>query len=203
MKLSWILGGTQLWSSLIILGFSFNALNSAYFLVSGKNPVYAVLLLIGVFLNVGGLCLLFHADFLTYVSLIVYVGAISILFLFVVMMLDLKVSKYESNPSNILLILSLLALGLLVGDFLWGLEEIWYTEMFSTYLKGDSITSPQNIGLSLYTDHIEDLLVTGMLLLVSMMGAILLSLGRSKEDVQANQFLCEQLSRNFKNSILS
>jgi NADH-quinone oxidoreductase subunit J len=183
----------------LILVLSFNILASGFFLITGKNPVYAVLLLISVFINLCGLLLLIEVEFLCLISLIIYVGAIAVLFLFVVMMLDIKLSKYERSSFDFFSLISFLSLSLLTGIYFYNLPEIWYIE--TNEFSWDYLSNPQALGLLLYTNHLLYLIVTGVLLLVAMLGAIVLSLPKRSEQGIYSQSISEQLSRNFSSAI--
>jgi NADH-quinone oxidoreductase subunit J len=179
----------------LILVLSFNILASGFFLITGKNPVYAVLLLISVFINVCGLLLMIEVEFLCLISLIIYVGAIAVLFLFVVMMLDIKLSKYERPSFDFFSLISFLSLSVLGGLFFINLPEIWYIGNLN--FTWDYLSNPQALGLLLYTNYLLYLLVTGILLLVAMLGAIVLSLPKISEQRTYSQSISEQLSRHF------
>ena len=89
--------------------FSFVMLLSSLMVISTKNPVHSVLFLILAFLNAAGIFVILHAEFLAMILIIVYVGAVAVLFLFVVMMLDIKTTIEKSN------ILQYLTIGLFIG----------------------------------------------------------------------------------------
>jgi NADH-quinone oxidoreductase subunit J len=157
-----------------------------------------VLFLILAFCNASGILFLFNAEFLGLVFIIIYVGAIAILFLFVVMMLNVKV--YSSNTAFYLPFLSLGGLILMLQTFLV-LEKVfsnstfWTTNLpynFNNYL--DNLTSIDVLGQSLYNYYLVCFLLAGLILLVAMVGAIVLTLNFSSQ--RRNELVARQLSRS-------
>lgn len=178
------------------------AVISAIMVIGAKNPVHAVLFLILAFFNVAGLFLLLGAEFLALVLLIVYVGAVAVLFLFVVMMLDVDFAELKSG------FLSYLPVGLLIGGIL--LAEIimaagaWVLNPALSKLEkntaiNSNITNTEAFGRVLYTDHLYYFEAAGILLLVAMIGAIVLTL-RSREGVK-RQDISKQVGRRPADSI--
>ena len=180
--------------------FSFVMLLSSLMVISTKNPVHSVLFLILAFLNAAGIFVILHAEFLAMILIIVYVGAVAVLFLFVVMMLDIKTTIEKSN------ILQYLPIGLFIG-FVFIAElvivlintklELSNMQILSNPLnKFAELSNTKAIGSVLYTDYILHFQLAGVILLVAMIGSIVLTL-RERTGVK-RQSVVEQLSRSSK-----
>ena len=180
--------------------FSFVMLLSSLMVISTKNPVHSVLFLILAFLNAAGIFVILHAEFLAMILIIVYVGAVAVLFLFVVMMLDIKTTIEKSN------ILQYLPIGLFIG-FVFIAElvivlintklELSNMQILSNPLnKFAELSNTKAIGSILYTDYILHFQLAGVILLVAMIGSIVLTL-RERTGVK-RQSVLEQLSRSSK-----
>ncbi len=180
--------------------FSGVILISSLMVISTKNPVHSVLFLILSFLNAAGLFVILHAEFLAMILIIVYVGAVAVLFLFVVMMLDFKTSINKDN------ILQYIPIGILIGVvFIAELIIVLINTKFDltniqvlpnplSDFTGKSNT--EAIGSVLYTDYILYFQLSGVILLVAMIGSIVLTL-REREGVK-RQVVSEQLQRQGK-----
>lgn len=151
--------------------------------VSARNPVHSVLWLILAFFSAAGLFVLMGAEFLAMLLVVVYVGAVAVLFLFVIMMLDVDYSQLREG------FLEYLPFGLLIG-FIFLAELLllaggWVISPTVT----KAVTSPiptgvsntEALGLVLYTRYIHYFQVSGMVLLVAMVGAIVLTLRHKKK----------------------
>jgi NADH-quinone oxidoreductase subunit J len=165
-------------TSIFFYLFAAILLASAAAVVSVRNPVHAVLFLILCFFNAAGLFLLMGAEFLAFLILIVYVGAVAVLFLFVVMMLDIKAKEAASSPLakkpsrfvGVLVTLVLLAQLVLVG-------AAWVSDPQAVgALVPDAGDNVHALGRVLYTDFFYPFQVAGLVLLVAMVGAIVLTL---------------------------
>ena len=180
--------------------FSAILLLSSLMVISTKNPVHSVLFLILAFLNAAGIFVILHAEFLAMILIIVYVGAVAVLFLFVVMMLDFKTSLGKDN------ILQYMPIGLLIG--LVFIAELVIV-LINTRLDLSNIqilTNPlgnfmdqsntQAIGSILYTNYVLYFQLSGIILLVAMVGSIVLTL-RDREGVK-RQIVSEQVDRKGK-----
>ena len=180
--------------------FSASLLLSSLRVISTKNPVHSVLFLILAFLNAAGIFVILHAEFLAMILIIVYVGAVAVLFLFVVMMLDFKTSLEKDN------ILQYMPIGLLIG--LVFIAELVIV-LINTRLDLSNIqilTNPlgnfmdqsntQAIGSILYTNYVLYFQLSGIILLVAMVGSIVLTL-RDREGVK-RQIVSEQVDRKGK-----
>ena len=177
--------------------FSFILVAAGVMVISAKNPVHSVLFLILAFFNAAGLFVLIGAEFIAMILVVVYVGAVAVLFLFVVMMLDISFTELRQG------FLQYLPIGGLVGIVL--LAEIlmiggsWFIEPLAADFRSfpipeiDQITNTHAIGRILYTDYIYLFQGAGMVLLVAMVGAIVLTL-RSRDGVR-KQIIPEQTNR--------
>ena len=171
-------------------------LASSVMVVVSRNPVYSVLFLILAFFNAAGLFVLIGAEFLAMLLVVVYVGAVAVLFLFVVMMLDINFAELREGFQKYM------PLGLGVGGLL-------LAELFLTVFAGQTLNTaipvadgPHNtaaIGLVLYTDYVYLFQLAGMILLVAMIGAITLTL-RKREGVR-RQVIKDQNRRTRAQSV--
>ena len=180
--------------------FSAILLLSSLMVISTKNPVHSVLFLILAFLNAAGIFVILHAEFLAMILIIVYVGAVAVLFLFVVMMLDFKTSLGKDN------ILQYMPIGLLIGlVFIAELVivlintrlDLSNIQILSNPLDNFSDQSnTEAIGSILYTNYVLYFQLSGVILLVAMVGSIVLTL-RDREGVKL-QIVSEQVDREGK-----
>ncbi|OGT67353.1 MAG: NADH:ubiquinone oxidoreductase subunit J [Gammaproteobacteria bacterium RIFCSPHIGHO2_12_FULL_45_9] len=144
---------------------------SAAGVVLVRNPVYSVLLLVLSFVASAVLWMLLQAEFLSLLLIFVYVGAVMTLFLFVVMMLNVDLSKWHEKlgyylPSGIL------ALVLFLSMVLWVLRPSVFPFAKATLPAAADVSNTQALGILLYTDYIPAVLVSGLLLLVAIVAAI-------------------------------
>jgi NADH-quinone oxidoreductase subunit J len=177
--------------------FAAVAMASGAMVVVSRNPVYSVLFLILAFFNAAGLFVLIGAEFVAMILLIVYVGAVAVLFLFVVMMLDINITKLKEG------FLEYLPIGALVGivlalEIMFGLGVFGSTPGTVATLgrAGAQVQSVENtraIGQVLYTQYFYLFQVAGAVLLTAMIGAIVLTL-RSRPGVR-RQKVSDQLYR--------
>jgi NADH-quinone oxidoreductase subunit J len=151
---------------------------SAVMVIAARNPVHSVLFLILAFFNAAGLFVLMGAEFLAMILVVVYVGAVAVLFLFVVMMLDVDFAELKQGA------LQYLPVGLLIGGiFLAELLLVvgaWVigpgVPQAATSPIAANVTNVEAIGLVLYTRYVYFFEAAGMILLVAMVGAIVLTL---------------------------
>jgi NADH-quinone oxidoreductase subunit J len=174
---------------------------SAVMVIVSKNPVHSVLFLILAFVNAAGLFMLMGAEFLAMILIVVYVGAVAVLFLFVVMMLDVDFTELRQG------VLTYLPVGALVGAVL--LAELLI--VVGAWVIGPNVatTAPiptpsdisntQALGLVLYTRYVFFFQVAGVILLVAMIGAIVLTL-QHKPNVR-RQVIADQVARNRASAI--
>jgi NADH-quinone oxidoreductase subunit J len=176
--------------------FAATCIASALMVIAARNPVHSVLFLILAFVNAAGLFLLLGAEFLAMILVVVYVGAVAVLFLFVVMMLDVDFAELREG------FLQYLPVGALIGVVL--LAEILLVVGAWTIGGGTprvvaaptptDVSNTEAIGLVLYTKYIYFFQAAGLVLLVAMIGAIVLTL-RHKEGVK-RQNIADQVARS-------
>lgn len=190
--------------TLLFYFFSSITLSSALMVITLSNAVHSVLFLIIVFCNVACLLLLFGAEFFSFMFLIVYVGAIAVLFLFVVMMLNVKMNPIKINRFSILFI-GLLIFTILITYVINVLDNqfillkniyLFYT---SWIIESTAKTNVEVIGTFLYTKFSLLFIFCGLILLVSMIGAIVLTM-HQRPTVKKQQ-ISNQLLRSSKGVI--
>ena len=168
----------------------------AFMVIAAKNPVHSVLYLILAFFNAAGLFLLMGAEFLAMILVVVYVGAVAVLFLFVIMMLDVDFTELREG------FLEYLPIGLVIGGiFLAELLLVGGSWVINpgvaksiTAAIPANVSNTEALGLVLYTKYIHYFQLAGMVLLVAMIGAIVLTL-RHKVGVK-RQSISAQVARN-------
>ena len=171
---------------------------AGFMVIAAKNPVHAVLFLILAFFNAAGLFVLLGAEFLAMILVVVYVGAVAVLFLFVVMMLDVDFVELRQGMLNYLPVgatigLILLGeLGLVVGA--WTLSPELLKVVAAPVPAPGTLSNTEAIGLLLYTRYLFYFQAAGLVLLVAMVGAIVLTL-RHKEGVR-RQSVAAQVARD-------
>ena len=175
--------------------FAAVAVASGVMVISARNPVHSVLFLILAFFNSAGLFVLLGAEFLAMILVVVYVGAVAVLFLFVVMMLDIDFVELRQGFLNYLPIggviglILLVELALVVGT--WVISP-GAPKAITTPITADT-TNTEALGLVLYTKYVYFFQAAGLVLLVAMIGAIVLTL-RHKERVK-RQNVADQVAR--------
>jgi len=180
--------------------FALTVLTGGLFTVVSRNPVHSVLWLITAFIGATGLFVLLGAEFLAMLLMIVYVGAVAVLFLFVVMMLDVDFAELKAGMAKYL------PVGLLVGVIL--LIELgmifgtWATADGVAMMNAPMVGEVENtvaLGLLVYDDYLLLFQLAGLILLVAMIGAIVLTL-RHRKDIK-RQNVVEQMHRDPKAAI--
>ena len=161
-----------LFSSVLVL--------SGLMVISARNPVHSVLFLILGFFNAAGLFVMLGAEFVAMILVIVYVGAVAVLFLFVVMMLDISFSDLRKGA------MQYVPVGVVIGGILlFELFLLYQHWSFAAGVQdviampapdGIQVTNTEALGLLLYTDYVLAFQVSGLILLVAMIGAIVLTL---------------------------
>ena len=181
--------------------FSIVMIASAFMVIAARNPVHSVLFLILTFVNAAGLFLLLGAEFLAMILVVVYVGAVAVLFLFVVMMLDVDFAELKQG------FLQYLPVGALVGVVV-AIELIlvmsgWLQSNAATVTGGapiqPDVSNTEALGLVLYTKYFYLFQAAGFVLLTAMIGSIVLTL-RHKPDVK-RQVIADQNARTRKDAI--
>jgi NADH-quinone oxidoreductase subunit J len=189
--------------ALVFYLFATVAIASAVMVISARNPVHAVLFLILTFFNAAGLFLLAGAEFLAMVLVVVYVGAVAVLFLFVVMLLDINYLKLREGflqylPTGALIGFILLAeLALVAGS--WSFAPDAPLSVGTNIPDPSVVTNTDALGRLLYTDYFYLFQISGLILLVAMVGTILLTL-RSRPGVR-KQKISEQVYRTKADSV--
>lgn len=178
--------------------FAISVVAAGFMTVVARNPVHSVLWLILAFLSAAGLFVLLGAEFVAMLLIIVYVGAVAVLFLFVVMMLDVDFSALRAEMANyvplalLIGVVVLMQLGLVFGS--------WNAADQAQALRGavtPDLTQVQNtaaLGLLIYDKYILLFQLAGMILLVAMIGAIVLTV-RHRKDIKRQDIL-QQMYRD-------
>ena len=179
--------------------FSIIAVISAIMVTASKNTVHSVFFLILDFISISCLFIMIGAEFLGMIMLIVYVGAVAVLFLFVVMMLNVAqqknqwfISKESSGHIPVGLVISVIIffeLIIVIGGWKYKPDLLNSTNLFIE--KG--VSNTHSLGQVLYTDYIHVFQISGMILLIAMIGAIVLTF-RQREGVKKQSYL-KQISR--------
>ena len=179
--------------------FSIIAIISAIMVTASKNTVHSVFFLILDFISISCLFIMIGAEFLGMIMLIVYVGAVAVLFLFVVMMLNVAqqknqwfISKSSSSHIPIGLVISALIffeLIIVIGGWKYKPELVQTSNLYLS--KG--ATNTHSLGQVLYTDYIHIFQISGMILLIAMIGAIVLTF-RQREGIKTQSYI-KQISR--------
>ena len=187
--------------ALIFYFLSTITLLSSIMVISTKNTVHAVFFLILDFVSISALFIMIGAEFVGMILLIVYVGAVAVLFLFVVMMLEGNFTKIKQSflqylPFGFFIgVVILLELVLIIGSWQYRPEFIKTAKI--AYNTNE--TNTEQIGKLIYTDHILPFQLSGIILLVAMIGAILLTFRR--RDNLKRQDILKQSSREREDSI--
>jgi NADH-quinone oxidoreductase subunit J len=156
------------------------AIASGFMVIASRNPVASVLFLILAFVNAAGLFVLMGAEFLAMILIVVYVGAVAVLFLFVVMMLDVDFAQLRQGFQQYLPVggligaIFLIELLLVVGS--WTIDPGLVQAPLGNVASGDSFTNTAALGRVLYTEYAYFFQIAGLVLLVAMIGAIVLTL---------------------------
>ena len=184
--------------------FSIIAIFSALMVITSKNTINSVFFLILDFISLGCLFIMIGAEFLGMILLIVYVGAVAVLFLFVVMMLNVAeqkqswfIGKKSTHIPSGLIVSILIFLELLVVIGGWKYKENIMSS--GNLVINNNISNTHQIGMVLYTDYILYFQISGIILLLSMIGAILLTY-RKREGVKTQSYI-NQISREPSSSI--
>jgi NADH-quinone oxidoreductase subunit J len=167
------------------------AVISAFAVISARNPVHSVLFLILTFFNAAGLFVLLGAEFLAMLLVVVYVGAVAVLFLFVVMMLDVDFAELKQGFLSYMPVGAIIALALLgeLGLVASAAMSADGAPIALQPAQQGGVTNAEAIGQVLYTDYLLVFQMAGLVLFVAMIGAIVLTLRRrpgvKKQDIAA------------------
>lgn len=163
--------------------FSFVLILSALGVITSRNPVYAALFLVLSFVTAAGLWMLLFAEFLALTLILVYVGAVMVLFLFVVMMIDVNLEKLKQGfwnnfplAASIGAVLALELASVLMGGFRSAPAPAPVLDA-----NGGTISNTKELGIALYTDYLYPLEVAAVILLVAIIAAIALTM-RKRQD---------------------
>ena len=191
--------------SLFFYFFSTVAVFSAIMVTVSRNTVYSVFFLILVFVSISVLFIMIGAEFLGMIMLIVYVGAVAVLFLFVVMMLNIAEQIKERSTRKGLI--NNISVGLIVGVIIF-LELLvviggWkYKGSFTPLSESNlnlGLSNTHRLGNILYTDYIHLFQISGMILLIAMIGAISLTFTKRENVKRQNYF--EQIERDKESGV--
>ena len=186
--------------------FSIIAVISAIMVTVSKNTVHSFFFLILDFISISCLFIMIGAEFLGMIMLIVYVGAVAVLFLFVVMMLNVAQQKNQwfnseaTSSSHIpvgLIISTIIFFELIIVVGGWKYKD---NVMSSSTLELSNISNTHQLGLVMYTDYILYFQLSGIILLLSMVGAIILTY-RKRENVKTQSYL-KQISRDKSSAVM-
>lgn len=187
--------------ALVFYLFSFVTILSSIAVISARNTVHAVFFLILDFVSVSCLFIMLGAEYLGMLTLIVYVGAVAVLFLFVVMMLNVNFKELRAGFLSYLPFGSLIGvvmiteLGMMIGT--WKYKDSFIKT--SEIKINSEVTNTEALGNVLYTDYIQYFQLSGIILLVAMIGAILLTF-RKKEGLK-RQDITRQVSRDREDGV--
>jgi len=172
---------------------AFVAVAAAFMVVAARNPVHSVMFLILTFFSAAGLFLLMGAEFLALLLVMVYVGAVAVLFLFVVMMLDVDFVELKQGFLQYLPIGALVAIVLLLEMVLVGAAYVTGQTNKLRPVDESGLSNIEQFGAVLYTDYAFFFEAAGFILLVAMIGAITLTL-RDRDGVR-KQDISKQVAR--------
>ena len=169
---------------------------NSFFVFISINPIHSVLFLILTFCNASIVLFVFNLDFLALIFIMIYVGAIAILFLFIVMMLNIKNELLTNRSYLPFIIFGILSFTL---QLIFVFEKIFYDiniipELFNFQIYFDNLTNLQMLGQILFNCFLTCFLIAGFILLVAMLGAIVLTLNFSSR--RKNELSTRQLSRS-------
>ena len=185
--------------------FSIIAVISAIMVTASKNTVHSVFFLILDFISISCLFIMIGAEFLGMIMLIVYVGAVAVLFLFVVMMLNVAQQKNQwflSQSSSRHIPIGLIISTILFFELIIVVGGWKYKPELSKLINNsslDNVSNTHQLGLVLYTDYIHIFQLSGMILLVAMIGAIVLTF-RQRQGVKKQSYI-KQISRERSESV--
>jgi NADH-quinone oxidoreductase subunit J len=180
--------------------FSFILITSALVVVNARNTIYSALFLILAFLNAAALFILLGAEFLATLLVVVYVGAIAVLFLFVVMMLNIDRAQVKNKISKNLPLLLIISGLMFFEIFIVVKISALSAKILPLFPTPVDIHNTKALGNILYTDFIYPFQICGLILFVAMIGAIILTM-RDKTSLAKKQNIFNQLSRNKENSL--
>jgi NADH-quinone oxidoreductase subunit J len=180
--------------------FSFFSILTSIMVIISSNPVHSVFFLIMSFVLVCGNIFLLELEFLPLILIVIYVGAISVLFLFIVMMLDIKfVEKKQKNMASVLIgvffaiFFCLIVFINLKNTIFFNFNSAYTNFNWINFI--DKLINLNSIGQYLYLDFVVHFLVVGLILLVAIIGAVVLTLQLNNLQVNKSQHLFKQVAR--------
>ena len=195
--------------NLLFYVFSFVMLLSSFMVIIVQNSIYSVLFLVLSFVSAASLLLLFECEFIALMFVIIYVGAIAVLFLFIVMMLDIKIATSKKDT------LKYFPIGFLIGGlFLFEIsyiltknfEKNLYNQSVSVnyytnwYDKLDFFSDIESLGQVMFTQYVLQFLIAGNILLLATVAVVVLTINTNTKT--KSQIIFKQISRNHKNVLL-
>jgi len=187
--------------TLVFYMFAITCIASGVLVVTSRNPVHSVLFLILAFFNAGGLFVLAGAEFLAMLLIVVYVGAVAVLFMFVVMMLDVTVVELKQGFLNYLpiglLVVAIFAGEILASSLAWQMAP---EAAANIQAKMPEVQNTSALGQLIYTRYVYLFQIAGLVLLVAMIGAIVLTHRKRKDSKK--QVIADQLARDAKEAVV-
>ncbi|MDS9467413.1 NADH-quinone oxidoreductase subunit J [Paracoccus sp. MBLB3053] len=176
--------------------FAISACVAGFMVVIGRNPVHSVLWLILAFFSAAGLFVLQGAEFVALLLVVVYVGAVAVLFLFVVMMLDVDFAELKGELARYLPLALVIAVVLLaqLGIAFSGWTPAETAQSLRVAPMAEGVQNTQGLGLVIYDRYLLNFQIAGLILLVAMIGAIVLTM-RHRRDIKRQNVL-EQMWRD-------
>jgi len=188
-------------SGLAFYLFAFITVASGVMVISARNPVHSVLFLILAFFNSAGLFVLLGAEFMAMMLVIVYVGAVAVLFMFVVMMLDVTVVELKQGFLNYLpiglLVVAVFTAEILASSLAWHMAPEAAANIQAKMPAGQNTSALAEL---IYTRYVYLFQAAGLVLLVAMIGAIVLTHRKRKDSKK--QVIADQLARNAKEAVV-
>lgn len=202
--------------NLLLLILTASILINASMVILNKNPIHSILFLVLVFVSTTGLLLMLGVEFIAMLFLVVYVGAITVLFLFVIMMLNVKIIELNERlvrylPMGLFIAIiffleifyvidnSLLTVHLTNNELSYSLLNQYFNFSYD-YFEIKSLTNIQQVGNALYTKYVYLFLLAGFILLIAMIGAIVLTLNQKFKNKQQDYYI--QTNRDLNKAIL-
>lgn len=188
----------------LLLFFSISILFNALFIVLGINSIYSIFLLVFLFVLSTGLLFLVENEFMALIFVIIYIGAISVLFLFVILMLDIKTKNsfkkfYEYfSFINLLILVFLFSFFALIFDNFtknYYINNFLFNFNINWFYKIECMTDLKALGQILYTHYVVQFLVLGMILLIAVIGAVALTFNSNTKNFISSQNTFRQVSR--------
>ncbi|QBY02636.1 NADH-quinone oxidoreductase subunit J [Rhodophyticola sp. CCM32] len=176
--------------------FAITVVTAALFVVVSRNPVHSVLWLILCFLSSAGLFVLLGAEFVAMLLIIVYVGAVAVLFLFVVMMLDVDFAELKAEMAKYVPLAGLIGVVLLMQLTMafgtWQFSDGIDARLGNPIPPMDEVHNARALGLLLYDKYFLLFQLAGLILLVAMIGAIVLTL-RHRQDIKRQNVIAQMM----------